>query len=341
MRGAGRQGDDARGRGRRGGGERGAGARARGDRRAARCLERASGRRRRPRAAAGADRLRPRARGRALLRSRRPQQPAGPPLACGAAARAPARAPARGGRARAAGRDDRLLGLHDQRGRGGGGRGHIGLRGGCDARGRVAAVPSPGAARVPADAPARARDRRLLRRRGCARDAHARPRVVARRAGRHGVARLAPDDRRRRARSAGRFGSGPRSRGRTSRTFEPPIFRMERQPCSRSTFPRSESEHEADALRLWDGRGAVALLDCRRRARGHSCSNVATQGRRSGTIEDDEEATRIAGRGAAPDLAVRRPTEHRFRILREEAASWAVQAPGATGRRWAGRSSVG
>ena len=79
-----------------------------------------------------------------------------------AAARAPARAAARGGRARPAGRHDRLLGLHDQRGRGGGRRRRVRARGRAD-RG-VAAVPPPDAAGVPADAAARPPDERLLRR---------------------------------------------------------------------------------------------------------------------------------------------------------------------------------
>ena len=68
------------------------------------------------------DRLRPRARRRAVLRPRRPRAAAGPPLARDAAARAPARAPPLRGRARQAGRDDRLLGLHAQPGRVRGGR---------------------------------------------------------------------------------------------------------------------------------------------------------------------------------------------------------------------------
>ena len=67
----------------------------------------------------GADRLRPRARRRTVLRPRRPRHPPRPPLALAAAARAPARAPPRRGGARSARRHDRLLRLHDQRGRGG------------------------------------------------------------------------------------------------------------------------------------------------------------------------------------------------------------------------------
>ena len=153
----------------------------------------------------------------------------GPPLARGAAARAPARAPARGRRARAAGRDDRLLGLHDQRGRGRGCRRCVWPRGRCDARGRVAAVPSPGSARVPADAPARARDRRLLR--GAAHRALRRdydhalrgrrelPGARARSSAERGRARISEADRRRsrRRRRRGRRGGRDRSRARAAR----------------------------------------------------------------------------------------------------------------------------
>jgi streptomycin 6-kinase len=86
-----------------------------------------------------------------------------------------------------------------------------------------------------------------------------------------------------------------------------------------------ESEHEPDALRLWEGRGAVRLL-------GHEESVRALLLERCepGTplwaIEDDEGATRIAGQ------ALRRiwrppPDGHPFRSLREEAAWWAEKLP--------------
>jgi streptomycin 6-kinase len=90
-------------------------------------------------------------------------------------------------------------------------------------------------------------------------------------------------------------------------------------------FPDAESEREPDALRLWDGRGAVKLL-------GHDESVRALLLERCepGTplwaIEDDEEATHIAGQAlrriwrAAPD-------GHRFRSLREESAWWADKLP--------------
>ena len=86
-------------------------------------------------------------------------------------------------------------------------------------------------------------------------------------------------------------------------------------------FPEAESEHEPDALRLWDGRGAVKLFACDESMRALLLERCVP-GTKLWAIEDDEEATRIAGQ------ALRRiwspaPEEHRFRILREEAAYWA------------------
>ena len=162
LRCAGRQDDDARGRGDRRRGERGSRARARGERSPARRDQRHRRPRRRPRPAGRADRLRPRARRRALLRARRARRPPRPALALAAAARAPARAAARRRRARAPRRDDRLLRLHDQRGRVRGGRRRVRA---CDrADRRLAAVPPPEPAGVPADAAARPRHERLLHR---------------------------------------------------------------------------------------------------------------------------------------------------------------------------------
>ena len=95
--------------------------------------------------------LRPGARGCALLRPRCPRSASRPALARASAARAPARPPAIGRRARPAGRDDRLLGLHDERGRERGHRrGERAHR--LAARGGVAAVRAPQAAGIPPDA---------------------------------------------------------------------------------------------------------------------------------------------------------------------------------------------
>jgi streptomycin 6-kinase len=86
-------------------------------------------------------------------------------------------------------------------------------------------------------------------------------------------------------------------------------------------FPDEESEHEPDALRLWDGQGAVRLLGYDEAVRTLLLERCEP-GTKLWAVEDDEEATRIAAD------ALRRiwrppPPEHRFRTLAEEAARWA------------------
>ena len=115
LRGARRQGDDARGRGHCRRDQRRACSRAGGERAPSRRVARSGRGSRRPRAAGRAHRLRPRARGCALLRPRCPEPPPGPALARRATAGAPARAPSCRSRASPHGRHDRLLGLHGQR----------------------------------------------------------------------------------------------------------------------------------------------------------------------------------------------------------------------------------
>jgi streptomycin 6-kinase len=90
-------------------------------------------------------------------------------------------------------------------------------------------------------------------------------------------------------------------------------------------FPEPESEHEADALRLWDGRGAVKLLGYEQSMRALLLERCEP-GTPLWAIEDDEEATHIAAE------ALRRiwrapPAGHAFRSLREEAAWWAGKLP--------------
>ena len=95
-------------------------------------------------------------------------------------------------------------------------------------------------------------------------------------------------------------------------------------------FPDEESEHEADALALWNGNGAVRLLahDPERRA-------LLIERCRPGTtlweLADEEAATSIA---ASLLLRIWRPPppEHPFRLLATEAARWAAELPG----RWEG-----
>lgn len=90
-------------------------------------------------------------------------------------------------------------------------------------------------------------------------------------------------------------------------------------------FPELESEYEPDALRLWDGRGAVRLLGYEESMRALLLERCEP-GTPLWAVEDDEEATRIAAE------ALRRmwrpaPDGHRFRSLREEAALWAGKLP--------------
>src|SRR5581483_7521333 len=98
---------------------------------------------------------------RPVLGPRRARAASRPALARVAAAGPAARAPACGGRAGEAGRDDRLLRLHDQRRRERGDRRRERTRRPA-ARRRVAAVRAPSPAGLPAHAAPRARDERLL-----------------------------------------------------------------------------------------------------------------------------------------------------------------------------------
>jgi streptomycin 6-kinase len=88
-------------------------------------------------------------------------------------------------------------------------------------------------------------------------------------------------------------------------------------------FPEPESEHEADALAFWAGRGAVRLLE--------SDSAVAAlliercvPGDQLWAVADDQEATRI---GASVLMQLWRPVgvASPFRSLAEEALRWAVE----------------
>jgi streptomycin 6-kinase len=89
--------------------------------------------------------------------------------------------------------------------------------------------------------------------------------------------------------------------------------------------PDAESEHEADALLVWAGRGAVLLL-----AHDHDRSALLVERCEPGTplwdVEDEEEANRIA---ASVLLRLWRPVSavHPFRLLADEAAVWAEELP--------------
>jgi streptomycin 6-kinase len=90
-------------------------------------------------------------------------------------------------------------------------------------------------------------------------------------------------------------------------------------------FPDTESEHEPDALRLWGGRGAVRLLGYDEPVRALLLERC-DPGTPLWSVEDEEEATRIAG-GALQRIWCSPPAQHRFRTLAEEAARWARELP--------------
>jgi streptomycin 6-kinase len=97
------------------------------------------------------------------------------------------------------------------------------------------------------------------------------------------------------------------------------------QAILKVNFPETESEHEGDALRHWDGGGAIRLLaeDARTRA---LVVERCVPGTQLWAVEDDERATRIAaevlGRLWRPA-----PESHGFRLLETEAARWADELP--------------
>ncbi len=91
-------------------------------------------------------------------------------------------------------------------------------------------------------------------------------------------------------------------------------------------FPDAESEHEADALSLWGGRGAVRLLahDPERRA---LLVERCRPGMALWDVEDEREATIIAA-GLLLRIWRSPPRDHPYRLLADEAARWADELPG-------------
>jgi streptomycin 6-kinase len=92
-------------------------------------------------------------------------------------------------------------------------------------------------------------------------------------------------------------------------------------------FPHRESEHEGDALRLWDGNGAVRLL-----AHDRERWALLLERCRPGTSLDEldaEEALEVLV-GLLPRLWVQ--AAEPFRPLAEEAARWAHSLPDAWAR---------
>jgi streptomycin 6-kinase len=88
-------------------------------------------------------------------------------------------------------------------------------------------------------------------------------------------------------------------------------------------FPEPESEHEADALDCWQGKGAVRLL-CADPGRRALLVERCEPGTQLWQVSDDVEASRIA---AGVLRRLWRPAPARFRRLADEAARWARELP--------------
>jgi streptomycin 6-kinase len=93
-------------------------------------------------------------------------------------------------------------------------------------------------------------------------------------------------------------------------------------------FPEPESEHEPEALRLWDGRGAVQVLAADPGERALLLERCVP-GTTLWEVVDEDEADRIAA-GLLRRLWRPAPARHPFRLLADEAARWADELP----RRW-------
>lgn len=82
-----------------------------------------------------------------------------------------------------------------------------------------------------------------------------------------------------------------------------------------------EADHEADALALWGGVGAVELV-----ARDDERRALLVERCRPGTHLDDSDGAEVVA-GLVLRLA-RTPPSHRFRLLADEAEGWLVEVPG-------------
>jgi streptomycin 6-kinase len=90
-------------------------------------------------------------------------------------------------------------------------------------------------------------------------------------------------------------------------------------------FPDPESKHEPDALAHWDGRGAVRLLSFDRE-RSALLVERCEPGTALWEVADEEEANGIAA-GVLRRLWRPPAPDHPFRLLAEEAESWAQGLP--------------
>jgi streptomycin 6-kinase len=90
-------------------------------------------------------------------------------------------------------------------------------------------------------------------------------------------------------------------------------------------FPDPESEHEADALALWDGAAAVRLLE-HDRARNGLLVERCVPGDQLWSVADEEEANRIAA-SVLRRLWERKPDGPAYRTLAHEAERWEEELP--------------
>lgn len=90
-------------------------------------------------------------------------------------------------------------------------------------------------------------------------------------------------------------------------------------------FPEPESEHEADALAHWDGRGAVRLLDHDRERRALLVERCRPGAQLWQVV--DEDAANLAAAGVLRTL--RRPPDDgtAYRTLAAEARRWSAELP--------------
>lgn len=98
-----------------------------------------------------------------------------------------------------------------------------------------------------------------------------------------------------------------------------------RRAVLKINFPEPESEHEPDALRHWDGRGAARLL-ASDTGRGALLVERCEPGTRLWEVADEEEANRIAADVLRRLWRPPRPG-HGFRLLADEAARWVENLP--------------
>jgi streptomycin 6-kinase len=107
------------------------------------------------------------------------------------------------------------------------------------------------------------------------------------------------------------------------------VLAVERADGTRAVLkvnhPEAESEHEPDALELWDGHGAVRLLEYDESARALLLERCEP-GTPLWSLEDDEEATLVAA-GVLRRIWHAPPASNRFRLLAHEAARWARELP--------------